>query len=102
MATGSIHKQLTILAVETRISKKSGKPYRVAQCVVEGESVKVGELMLFREDMQVYPGTYNAEFDVTVNYEKQVGAELIALHPAVAQSGTIGASIKPVTVPKAA
>lgn len=75
-----MQKKLSILEVEERKSK-AGKVYRVAQCVVHGEKIKVGELMIFNSDIQVAPGEYVAQFDVSVNYERQVGAELIRLEP---------------------
>jgi len=74
-------KQLHILEVEDRVSKKSGNKYRVAQCIVKGDNIRVGELMIFKPDLVVAAGEYEADFDVSVNFDKQVGAELVALRP---------------------
>lgn len=87
----AMKKLVTILEVEDRTSKKSGNKYRVAQCIVKGENIRVGELMVFKPEIKVAPGDFEAEFDVTVNFERQVSAELIALNP-VKASTRAGAS----------
>lgn len=76
-----MQKVISILEVEERTSKKSGNKYRVAQCVVHGENKRVGELMIFNKDITVGEGDYVASFDVTVNFERQVSAELVGLTP---------------------
>lgn len=76
-------KYLEIIEVEERTSKKSGNKYRVCQCILidsEGKK-KVGELMVFNKDIPLSEGTFQAEFDVTVNFDKNVSAELVALIP---------------------
>lgn len=87
-------KILQILDVEERKSK-AGNMFRVAQCVVKGDKVRVGELMIFNKEIQVAPGEFEAEFDVTVNFERQVGAELVALRPT---GKPLAASRSPATV----
>lgn len=90
-------KVLTIIEVENRIGKKSGKPYRVAQCIVIGENQRVGELMVFNDQIELKPGQYEAFFDVTVNYEKNVTSELISLKPytgALPGAGAAAAALK--------
>jgi len=86
-------KRLDIVEVETRKSK-SGKDYRVCQCIVhdtEGHK-RVGELMVFKPETElpVKEGSYIADFEVSVNWERVVGAELVNLHPF--QSGPVTAS----------
>jgi hypothetical protein len=76
-----MQKKLTILEVENRKSKKTGNEYRVAQCIVQGENIRVGELMIFNKDIAVSKGDFNAHFEINVNFDKQVGAELVALVP---------------------
>lgn len=75
-----MQKTITILEVEER-KAKSGRSYRVAQCVVHGEKTRVGELMIFNPDIKAGEGEFSAVFDVTVNFERQVAAELIGLTP---------------------
>lgn len=76
-----MRKTLTILDVEERTAKKSGNKYRVAQCVVHGEKKKVGELMIFNKEIVVAEGEFYADFDVSVNFDRQVNAELVRLTP---------------------
>lgn len=78
-------KQLEILSIEQKKSK-AGNAYHVCQCVVRGlkdgqPTIKVGELMVFNKDLQLSTGLFTAEFDVTVNFERQVTSELISLVP---------------------
>lgn len=76
-----MQKTVTILEVEERKGAKSGKLYRVAQCIVHGEKKRVGELMIFNSDIKCFEGEFVAHFDVTVNFERQVAAELVGLTP---------------------
>lgn len=76
-----MRKTVTVLDVEERTAKKSGNKYRVAQCVVHGEKKKVGELMIFNKDVVVTEGEYYADFDISVNFDRQVTAELLRLIP---------------------
>lgn len=75
-------KHIEIIEVEERTSK-TGKKYRVCQCIVVGIDGKkrVGEMMVFNGDLELKEGSFIAEFDVTVNFERMVGAELIRLVP---------------------
>lgn len=75
-------KHIEIIEVEERTSK-TGKKYRVCQCIVVGIDGKkrVGEMMVFNSDLELKEGSFIAEFDVTVNFERMVGAELIRLVP---------------------
>lgn len=91
--TEQMRKTVTILDVEERTAKKSGNKYRVAQCIVHGEKKKVGELMIFNVDVVVTEGEYYADFDISVNFDRQVTAELLRLIP-VAKAG----ASRPVTV----
>jgi hypothetical protein len=83
-----MQKKLTILEVEDRISKKTGTKFRVAQCIVHGDTIRVGELMIFGQDIAVSKGDFNAHFELDVNFDKQVGAKLVALVP-VSPAGKI-------------
>ncbi len=88
----SLKKVLIIIGVET-LKSKAGKDYRVAQCIVEGEAVKVGKLMVFKPELQIQPGSYDAEFEVNVNYDGFVAAELVNLKPTQAAPGTVAAAL---------
>lgn len=74
-------KVLTVIEVENRTSKKSGRPYRVAQCIVHGENKRVGELMIFNDALEVKTGNYEAYFEISVNYERMITSELVSLKP---------------------
>lgn len=83
----AMKKTLTVLDVEERTAKKSGNKYRVAQCIVQGEKIKVGELMIFNAEIKVEKGEYVADFDIGTNFDRQVVAELIALTPVPKAAG---------------
>ena len=82
-----MRKTLSILDVEERTAKKSGNKYRVAQCIVQGDKVKVGELMIFNADIKCEKGDFFADFDIGTNYDRQVVAELVALTPVTSRVG---------------
>lgn len=90
-----MQKKLTILEVEERKSK-AGNKFRVAQCIVHGEKIKVGELMIFKPEIECTPGEYIAVFDISVNFERQVGAELVKLVPF---RDAVGAAVADLTTP---
>lgn len=77
-------KRVEILEVEERKSK-SGNMYRVCQCVVHGVDgkKKVGEMMVFNKDIVLSEGNYIIEYDVTVNFDRQVVAEPVRAVPYV-------------------
>lgn len=79
--SNAMRKTVTILDVETRTAKKSGKPYRVAQCIVHGDKIKVGEMMIFGADIVCEKGEFFADFEVDVNFDRQVSANLVRLMP---------------------
>lgn len=83
MEPSVMRKTITVLEVEERVSKKSGNKYRVAQCIVHGEKKRVGELMIFKPEIEVTEGQFHADFDVDVNFERQVSAQLVRLVPVV-------------------
>lgn len=78
---------LEILSVEKRsgISRKSAVPAPfemiVAQCVVHGEKIQVGELVLPKGMEEPKPGKYSAEFEVAVDFDKRISSRLIKLVP---------------------
>lgn len=78
---------LEILSVEKRsgISRKSVVPTPfemiVAQCVVHGEKIQVGELVLPKGMEEPKPGKYSAEFEVAVDFDKRISSRLIKLVP---------------------
>lgn len=77
----AMRKELEILSVEEKTSKK-GTKYFVCQCIVHhGEDMKVGELSVFQKGITPAKGKFMAEFDIRVDFERRVGAELIALTP---------------------
>lgn len=73
-------KVLTIIETETRKSK-AGRDYRVSQCIVHGENKRVGELMIFNDQLPAEPGNYEAHFEINVDYERRITSELVALKP---------------------
>lgn len=91
----TMKKRIQVLQVETRKGAKSGKEFFVAQCVLHGDDgqVKVGELTVFNPEVgrTMAPGDYQAEFDVRVDFDRRLTAELIALHP-VSRSGVAQSS----------
>lgn len=96
--------QIVGITVVPYVNKKSQakEELRLAQCVVTSESlvdgkpqekVVVGELMLPKHLSETAPGTYLAEFELSVGQDKRIGSRVVALHP-------VGATSRP--VPKAA
>lgn len=90
--SGSIVKRLEIIEVDEKTSK-SGNKFRVCQCIVHtpnadgGTKKRVGELMVFDKDMVVTEGSFHGEFDIDVNFDKQVVAKLVRLVPVVQETG---------------
>lgn len=78
---------LEILSVEKRsgISKKTGVPtpyeMTVAQCVVHGEKIQVGELLLPKDMPEPKPGKYTGDFEIVVDFDKRIGGRLVKLNP---------------------
>lgn len=72
--------------VKQGVGKKSGQAYRmdVCQCVVHGEKIEVGELVLPRDHPPVAPGMYEAEFVISVDYDKRIAGRLVRLVPVAA------------------
>lgn len=82
----TVRKHIQILAVEERKSQK-GNAYQVAQCVVHGEQIKVGELWHFNtKSLTLSPGDFVAEFEVSVDMDRKITAELVGLS-SVAKAG---------------
>lgn len=65
------------------IGKKSGQPYNmsICQCVVHGENVMVGELVLPKDHPDIEPGLFDAEFGVMVGQDKRITGQLLQLYP---------------------
>lgn len=80
--SNKISKRVQILFVEVRKSK-AGNNYQVAQCVVyDKEGVpKVGELWSFNKDLTLTTGEFFAEFEISVDMDRKVSAQLVAMHP---------------------
>lgn len=93
MNAGTLRKTLSILEIEERTAKKSGNKYRVAQCIVVGEKKKVGELMIFNPEIKAGEGDFFADFDITVDFERRVTAELIALTPVTTAKPAVRPSV---------
>lgn len=91
-----MQKILTVIEVENRVSKKSGRGYRVAQCIVHGESKRVGELMIFNDQLQVGQGNFEAHFEISVNFERMITSELVSLKPYAGALPGAGAAAKAV------
>lgn len=85
-----MQKRLQILFAEEKSgkSKKSGNDYKmtVCQCILTGEKPQVGELVLPKDHPLPVPGHYDATFELAVDYDKRIGARVVALHPVVANS----------------
>lgn len=70
-------------------SKKTGDPgqMKLAQCIVtsetedKGEQIVVGELLLPKHLADVTPGDYLADFELSVDMNKRIGARLLSLIP---------------------
>lgn len=95
MTGSNISKRVQILFVEPRKSAK-GNTYHVAQCVVYDKEglPKVGELWSFNKDLTITQGEFFAEFEISVDMDRKVSAQLVALHP-VSKSGVIVPSAAP-------
>lgn len=77
----TIKKRVQILAFEQKKSK-SGNAYVVAECIVYGDQIRVGQMMVFGDmARKIAVGEFLATYEVTVNYERQVTAELVELLP---------------------
>lgn len=87
--SNNISKRVQILFVEVRKSK-AGNNYQVAQCVVyDKEGVpKVGELWSFNKDLTITTGEFVAEFEISVDMDRKVSAQLVGLHP-VSKQGVV-------------
>lgn len=78
---------IEIIAVnkESGIAKRTGNPFEMhkAQCVVRGpdNSVQIGELILPKDLADTTPGTYLAEFELAVSFERIVVPRITVLHP---------------------
>ncbi|MDO9421056.1 MAG: hypothetical protein Q7T66_10365 [Herminiimonas sp.] len=78
---------IEIIAVnkESGIAKRTGNPWEMhkAQCVVRGpgNSVQIGELILPKDLANTTPGTYLAEFELAVSFERIVVPRITVLHP---------------------
>jgi hypothetical protein len=80
--SSNIQKRVQVLYVEARKSAK-GNAYHVAQCVVfDKEGIpKVGELWSFNKELTIVPGEFHAEFEIAVDMDRKVSANLVAMHP---------------------
>lgn len=78
-----VSRRLTILAVEHRVSQK-GNPFAACQCVIRGSEptdVKVGVLMVWGDKIVPAVGEFTASFDLGVDFDGQVSAEIVGLVP---------------------
>lgn len=94
--------RLQILASEIRKypgrDGKQGGQFQICQCVIHGERIEVGQLMVYGElaagEQSILPGVYDVEFTLAVGFtEKDRGRivpRLVSLKPV---SGTRGAPI---------
>jgi len=77
--------RIQVLAIETKSgqSKKTGNAYsmEVCQCVVHGDSIQVGELVLPKDHPKIVPGMYDGEFGVQVGADKRISGVLKLLTP---------------------
>lgn len=75
--------QVLSLSDMSGIGKKSGQPYKmtICQCVVQGEKIQVGELVLPKDHPIIQPGLYDAEFGVMVGQDKRITGQLLQLYP---------------------
>lgn len=89
----NIQKRVQVLHVDVRKSK-AGNNYQVAQCVVYDKDgiPKVGELWNFNKDLSVAGGEFVAEFEISVDMERKVSAQLVAMHP-VSKSGVVAPAV---------
>lgn len=85
----NISKRVQILYVEVRKSK-AGNNYQVAQCVVYDKDgvPKVGELWSFNKDLTLVQGEFVAEFEISVDMDRKVSAQLVGMHP-ITKTGVV-------------
>lgn len=88
--------QILHVTQRTGLSQKTGKPYdmRSAQCIVHKVNRDtgvveplIGELMLPERFKESKPGTYEVEFEVSIDKEKRVGAQVATMVPVAEVSG---------------
>lgn len=85
------------------IGKKSGQPYKmfICQCVVHGENIVVGEMVLPKDHPHIEPGFFDAEFGVMVGQDKRITGQLVQLYPADAKLSSFDQVDKPHKAPPA-
>jgi hypothetical protein len=80
--------QILHVTQRTGLSQKTGKPYdmRSAQCIVHKVNrdtgvvePMIGELMLPERFKETKPGTYEVEFEVSIDKDKRVGAQVATM-----------------------
>lgn len=93
--------RVQVLAVTRKQGvSKTGNAYdmSICQCVVHGEQIVVGELVLPKGHATVEPGFYQAEFGIAINsQDKRISGQLVQLVPEVAAVRTSTAA-KPAAV----
>jgi len=83
-------------------NKKTNAPeqMKLAQCVVtskteeKGEQIVVGELVMPKHLHETKPGSYLAEFELSVGQDLRIGSRLTKLHPINAAPSAAPASSK--------
>jgi hypothetical protein len=99
----NISKRVQVLYVDVRKSK-AGNNYQVAQCVVyDKEGIpKVGELWSFNKDLTIVAGEFVADFEISVDMDRKVSAQLVGMYP-VTKTGVVlpqsPASVSPAASP---
>lgn len=78
--------RIQVLSLERKqgVGKKSGNAYdmTICQCIVHGEEIKIGELVLPRDHAEIQPGMFDGEFGLAVDQQtKRIGGVLIKLTP---------------------
>lgn len=91
--SANVQKRVQVLFVEPRKSAK-GNTYHVAQCVVYDKNnvPKVGELWSFNKELTIEQGEFFAEFEIAVDMDRKVSANLVAMHPVKASSASVAPS----------
>lgn len=78
--------RIQVLSTERKqgVGKKSGNAYdmTICQCIIHGEEIKIGELVLPRDHVAIEPGLFDGEFGLAVDQQtKRIGGVLIKLTP---------------------
>jgi len=82
--------QVLSTEVKSGIGKASQKAYSmtICQCVIHGDKMLVGELVLPKDHPDVKPGMYDGEFGISIDQQtKRISGALVQLTPVAVAKG---------------